>query len=311
MSKPLSVRYENQRLIAAPSSNAIDARVHWAPLKSLWVTSLYAGAIAAATSYTSPSAILLFVITSGITLCAGHSVGMHRRLIHRSFECPQWLEHVLVYLGTLVGLGGPITMTHTHDLRDWAQRQSRCHDYFGHRQPLLKDAFWQMHCSITLREPPAFKPETAIAGNRFYRFLDSTHMAQQLPWAAFFFAIGGASWMLWGVCMRVAVSVTGHWLIGYFAHNRGGQAWRVAGAAVQGFDVDYCGLITFGECWHNNHHAYPRSAKIGLRSDQMDPGWWLVCLFAKLGWAWDIQTPETLPTRPELVSSREAVEARA
>ena len=126
-------------------------------------------------------------------------------------------------------------------------------------------------------------------------------MLQQLPWAALLYLGGGPGWVLWGVCARVAVSITGHWLIGYFAHNSGHQTWRVDAAAVQGFDVNYCGLITFGECWHNNHHAYPRSAKIGLRDDQLDPGWWLILALQKAGLVWNIQTPDTLPVRPELV----------
>ena len=55
---------------------------------------------------------------------------------------------------------------------------------------------------------------------------------QQLPWAVLFFAIGGWSWVIWGVCLRVAVSLTGHWMVGHFAHRDGHQGWRVEGAAV-------------------------------------------------------------------------------
>lgn len=294
-------RYDNERIVADTKANACEGRVRWDPVKSLWVTSMYAGTVIGLTFWFSWSGVLLFFLSSGITLCAGHSVGMHRLLIHRSFESPPWLERVLVYLGTLVGLGGPLTMMLTHDLRDWAQRQRECHDYFGHRRPLLKDAFWQMHCRIELDHPPVFEPGTAVGSDRFYRFIDRTHMLQQLPWALAFLALGGIGWVLFGVCARVAVGITGHWLIGYFAHNRGGQHWHVEGAAVQGFDVDYCGLITFGECWHNNHHAFPGSAKLGLYPRQADPGWWLIRLLEQIGWASDIRTPDSLPPRPELV----------
>lgn len=297
----LPKRYENRRIVAPRPTNALDGIVRWAPVKSIWVSSMYVGTVAACLFYFSWSGVFVFLVLSALTLCAGHSVGMHRCLIHRSFECPLWLEQIIVYLGTLVGLGGPFTMTRTHDLRDWAQRQLECHDYFAHRQPLLKDALWQLHCDIALHSPPAFKPEPPLADNRFYRFIERTHMYQQLPWAVLLFWLGGAGWVLWGTCARVAVSMTGHWLVGYFAHNSGGQTWRVDEAAVQGFDVNYCGLITFGECWHNNHHAFPRSARIGLRSDQSDPGWWLIRTLKRIGLAWNIQTPETLPTRPELI----------
>src|SRR5262249_7514762 len=106
---------------------------------------------------------------------------------------------------------------------------------------------------------------------------------------------------------RVSVSVTGHWLIGYFAHNEGPMRWRVLDAGVQGHDVPIAALLSMGESWHNNHHAFPGSAKLGLFDDQPDPGWWLILGLKSLGLAWDIQTPEPLPVRPALrrVSERD------
>ena len=125
-------------------------------------------------------------------------------------------------------------------------------------------------------------------------------MWQQLPWAVLFFALGGWRWVVWGVCARVAVCVTGHWLVGHFAHREGGQTWIVEGAAVQGYDVRIAGLISMGESWHNNHHAFPGSAKLGLYPGQVDLGWILVRAFERLGLAWDIVTPDHLPFRPAL-----------
>ena len=68
-------------------------------------------------------------------------------------------------------------------------------------------------------------------------------------------------WVVWGICARVAVSVTGHWLVGHIAHREGSQSWIVEGAAAQGYNVRLAGFISMGESWHNNHHAYPGSAK--------------------------------------------------
>jgi stearoyl-CoA desaturase (Delta-9 desaturase) len=96
-------------------------------------------------------------------------------------------------------------------------------------------------------------------------------MAQQLPWAVLLFAIGDLPWLVWGIAARVAASVTGHWLVGYFAHNRGPRSWHIEGAGVQGYNVPYCGLITMGEAWHNNHHAFPSSARLGLNNGEVDP----------------------------------------
>ena len=59
-------------------------------------------------------------------------------------------------------------------------------------------------------------------------------------------------------------------------------------------------LVTGGEGWHNNHHAFPGSARIGLEPGQVDPGWWLLCIFGRLGLAWNFVLPEHLPYRPAL-----------
>ena len=144
--------------------------------------------------------------------------------------------------------------------------------------------------------------ENKISRDRFYQFLEKTWMWQQLPVALFLFLIGNLEWVIWGVCLRVAVSVSGHWLIGFFAHNTGHRDWHVEGAAVQGFNIRFCGLITMGECWHNNHHAYPGSALLGINPDQVDPGWWVLMVLQKLGLVWNIKKPEDLAERPELIA---------
>ena len=127
-------------------SDAHTGTVRWSPAKSLWFFAMLACWLIGGVIFFSYGALAAFFITSGITLCFGHSLGMHRKLIHQSFQCPDWMEKTGVWLGTLVGLGGPFTMMRTHDMRDWAQRQSACHPFFSHQGGLLKDFWWQVHC---------------------------------------------------------------------------------------------------------------------------------------------------------------------
>lgn len=143
--------------------------------------------IVLATVFLAPGALALFVGTSAVTLCAGHSVGMHRLLVHHSFESRRWLEYGLVYLGTLVG------MMHLHDMRDWAQRRAACHDLHAKRLPLLRDACLQMHARLDLDRPPRFVLETRLADDPFYRWLEATWMWRQVPWAILFYAIRRAA----------------------------------------------------------------------------------------------------------------------
>lgn len=288
------------RMIADDRSDPCDGRIVWVPGKSLWTGGMTALALIGGPLAFSWDALGLFVVTTAVTICAGHSVGMHRLLIHRAFETPRWLERLLVYLGTLVGMAGPFGMIYAHDIRDWAQRQSRCHDLHAHRAGFFHDAWWQMHCAVALRRPPRFVIEDRVAADPFYRFIEVTWMAQQLPWAILFYALGGWGWVIWGIAVRIAVSLTGHWLIGHFAHRRGDQGWVVDGVAVQGYNVPYAGIVTFGEAYHGNHHAFPGSANLALEKGQIDLGWWLIRGLARLRLARSIETPETVGMRTGL-----------
>ena len=281
-------------------ASPLEGEVHFYPIKGLWMGTAYAGAAFAVFFYWSWSAFLIYVLSCSVVLCLGHSLGMHRRFIHRSYECPLWLEYAFVYLGVLVGLAGPLGMLRTHDTRDWAQRQPRCHSYLSHASGFWKDGYWQIFCTLRLTLPPMFEPKKQIATDRFYTWLERTWMAQQLPWLALLYWAGGTEWMLWGGFARLATTVTGHWLIGYFAHNHGPQSWHVQGAGVQGYDVPFVGWLTMGESWHNNHHAFPGSAKLGLYPGQSDPGWWVLMALKRIGLVRHIRLPADLPHRSNL-----------
>jgi sn-1 stearoyl-lipid 9-desaturase len=289
------------RILASTQTNAVHGTVRWAPKKSLWLASMSLIALVLGPLTLGWDTVLVFMLSCGMTLCLGHSLGMHRRLIHNSYVCPVWLEYFFVYCGALVGMAGPFGMVRTHDMRDWAQRQSHCHDYFAHRQNFWRDAWWQLHCELDLDYPPEFVPEERISTSKFYAFLERTWMWQQLPIGLGLYVAGGWPWVVWGVCARVSICVTGHWLVGHFAHRQGHQTYLVEGAGVQGHNVGLGGLnglLTMGECWHNNHHAFPGSAQLGLHPGQADPGWWVLRLLAQAGWVWDIRLPANLPARP-------------
>jgi fatty-acid desaturase len=297
----MGTKTELPRIIAEdPLTNPIDGVVKWSPVNSIWLTLHATIAVVGGALTISLSAIAVFIATTAVTLCLGHSLGMHRKLIHDSFACPKWLEYFLVHCGVLVGMAGPFGMVRTHDLRDWAQRQPECHPYLRHGSHPLRDAWWQLHCELRLTHPPRFAPGAALSTSRTYRFMQRTWMLQQLPLGLLLFSLGGLPWVVWGISARVTVSVIGHWLVGYLAHNRGHVDNEVVGAAVQGHNVKWASYLTMGESWHNNHHAYPGSALLGLYDDQADPGWWVLNALLNVGLVWNIVLPEDLPTRKNL-----------
>lgn len=277
-------------------------RVRWSVSQSLWFTGMAAGAIMGGLATFSWSAFVLFVISTAIVLLFGHSLGSHRKLIHNSYACPRWLEYLFVYCGVLVGLAGPIGLLRQHELRDFAQRLPDCHPYLRHGGGALRDAWRQLHCQLVLDRPPEVRIENRIGANRLYRWLESTWRWQQAPWAVLFYLWGGWGFVFWGVCARVTAGVFGHWAIGYLAHNHGELIREVRGAAVQGRNVRWTSLLTMGECWHNNHHAYPGSARLGLAPGEWDPGWWVLASLQRMGLVWAVKLPADLPPRPEVVS---------
>ena len=99
--------------------------------KLLWTGSLILFGLCLAPFFTNIAAICLGLSFTYITLLLGHSVGMHRMMIHRSFKAVRWVRYSLLYLGTLVGIGGPSAVIKIHDTRDWAQRAPRCHPYLS------------------------------------------------------------------------------------------------------------------------------------------------------------------------------------
>ncbi|WP_236042344.1 acyl-CoA desaturase [Roseibium aggregatum] len=254
-------------------------------------------------------AFALFLVLTAITICGGHSVGMHRLLIHRSFRTVPWVERFLVWLGVLVGMAGPFGMIRLHDFRDWGQRQSDCHEFFSHRSGFWKDAYWQLCCGIVLDREPIFRIEDNVANDRFYRLVEKTWMVQQLVVAVPLYLLGGLPFVVWGICCRVSVSLIGHWLVGYYAHQPKDNLLYVEGASVQGYNLPKFGVITFGEAFHENHHAFPKSARLGFLSGQTDPGWWLVMGLERLGLAWDVNTPETLEARTGLTVSVQGIQS--
>jgi fatty-acid desaturase len=277
-----------------------DGDVVFSWLHGPWFLGMAGAAIVGGAFTISIGAVALYVVSTAIVLLFGHSLGSHRKLIHDSFQCSRWLEYLLVYLGVQVGLAGPLGLMRQHELRDYAQRLPECHDYLRHGRPFWIDAWWQLVCELRLHAEPTLIIEPRVAADRFYLFLERTWMAQHLPWALLFYAWGGWGYVFWGVCARVTTGVFGHWIVGFFAHNHGAMHHVVVGAAVQGRNVRFTSLLTMGECWHNNHHAFPGSARLGLQPGEWDPGWWVLTGLARAGRVTQLRLPEHLPPRAEL-----------
>ena len=108
---------ERVQSLMGDGASPVAGRVRWDPTHSLWNSTMLVGALTATILFASWAGFLIFALTTGAGLLLGHSVGFHRRMIHGSFDCPLWLERVLAWFGTTVGMSGPFWMIRTHDMR--------------------------------------------------------------------------------------------------------------------------------------------------------------------------------------------------
>lgn len=281
--------------IHSQNANPVEGQAVLDPIKLIWTGGMMGLCLCLIPFFTNWPAVILGVSLTYVTLLFGHSVGMHRMMIHRSFKAVSGLKYLLIYTGTVVGIGGPSAIIRTHDVRDWAQRQPHCHDFFSHDRGYIKDITWQLFYKFNFKNPPVLQIEPEISEDSFFKHLDKYWRWHQFLLAGLLFWWGGLPFIIWGVCFRIVISTIGHWTVTYFCHNPGPGRWEVATAGVQASNLNINGvvggLITHGECWHNNHHAFPESAQIGLETGEFDPAWIVISGLHKAGLIFDVTHP--------------------
>jgi stearoyl-CoA desaturase (delta-9 desaturase) len=227
----------------------------------------------------------------------GVGLGWHRLLTHRSFKAPKWLEYLLTTLGTMSIQDSPDKWVATH----------RMHHKFvdGDEDPhSTRSGFWwaqigwivwgtaQDHDKATLKKyvPDLMKDRGHVLISRFYYVPIAVS-------AFILFAIGGWTMVVWGVAGRVVFGWHTTWFVNSLSHIYGPRPHETGDLSTNNWFV---ALLTFGEGWHNNHHAFPTSARHGLRWYQFDMNWIAIRIFEKLGWAEQIRLPDIKPVSAEL-----------
>jgi stearoyl-CoA desaturase (delta-9 desaturase) len=100
-------------------------------------------------------------------------------------------------------------------------------------------------------------------------------------------AIGGISFVVWGIFVRLVFVYHSTWFVNSAAHYFGYVNFPIKDDLST--NCWWVGIIAYGEGWHNNHHAYPKSAKHGLRPWEIDMTWMAICVLKKLGLATNIK----------------------
>jgi fatty-acid desaturase len=238
------------------------------------------------------AAVLLYLTGAlGITLC------YHRSLTHRGLRMRKPLEYALAVLGALALQGDPIRWVATH-------RKHHAHsDSAGDPHDRNVGFQWAHVRWLTETNDALPTPQELIRyapdlyAEKFYRILHYVHAPMQLVLAALLFALGGWTWVVWGVFVRLVFSYHATWLVNSAAHSLGYRTYRTADRSTNCWWV---ALISWGEGWHNNHHAFPYSARHGLRWFEVDLTWWNIKALALLRLADRVRIPSEQALRHSL-----------
>jgi fatty-acid desaturase len=241
-------------------------RLNWVTVGAL--TLFHAGALAAFFLFTWQA---LWIALALLWISGGWGIGMgyHRLLTHRGYETPRWLECTLTICGTLALQGGPLFWVGTHRLHH--QNSDKSGDLV--RGDPMRDTELARYVPDLRRDP-------------FHRWLEKWHVIPLLVLSTVLALWGAlqegsflaASLVSWGIFLRTTVELHGTWLVNSAAHSWGSRRFETRDDSTNNWWV---ALLTFGEGWHNNHHADPRSVRHGLAWYELDINW--LCIQALHG----------------------------
>jgi stearoyl-CoA desaturase (delta-9 desaturase) len=231
----------------------------------------------------------LYWLTSSLGICLGY----HRYLTHRGFTLPKWLGYTIILFGSLACQNGPVKWVGQH----------RMH-HAGSDTPedphSVKKGFWWAHFFWMFNTHSKFDDKQVLRDytkdfceDKFYKFLDDYFILVQVVLGFILLAIGGIPWVIWGIFVRLVVSYHSTWLVNSAAHYFGYVTFPLKDDLST--NCWWVGLLAWGEGWHNNHHAFPKSARHGLRPWEIDMTWWALCVLEKLGLAKDIKVAQLIP----------------
>ncbi|MBL8853079.1 MAG: fatty acid desaturase [Planctomycetaceae bacterium] len=260
-------------------------------LRFLLMLGMHLGALSAPFCFdwsVIPVTAMLFLI-SGI----GISVGYHRLLTHRAFKTTPLLEKIFATMGAVAFQGGPLEWVALH----------RIHHKFSdtHEDPHTPaKGFWYgyitwlLDCDDRVQDPAQrdrYIPDLIAVS--YYQFLDRHPYSVEIFLAAALFLVGesmapglGGAWLVYGIFVRFVLMQHVTWMVNAVTHRFGYQNFETRDNSQNCW---WLALLSFGEGWHNNHHAKPTSANFGSRLLELDFGFWVIKGLEKLKLIWEVK----------------------
>jgi stearoyl-CoA desaturase (delta-9 desaturase) len=227
------------------------------------------------------AAVILWWVSGSL----GIGMGYHRLLTHRGYKVPKWLEYTLSTFGTLAMQSGPLTWVTTHRVHhaftetDKDPHSPRHGTYWAHMGWIFRGKAQNQ----TPEDMRRFCPD--MVDDPVHQFLNRYYYLPTVVVGLILVTIGGFPMLLWGIFFRSAIGWHATWLVNSATHLWGTRRFETRDDSRNNALI---AAVTFGEGWHNNHHAYPRSAKHGLRWFEFDMNWMGIWTMEKLGLAKDV-----------------------
>lgn len=247
--------------------------------------------------------ITLVIFMWALSLGLGGTVGFHRYYAHRSFDTSEPMRILLAIAGSMAAQGPPLSWVCTH------RRHHEFSDVEGDpHSPNLAGAsligklkgLWHAHCGWLvghdIPNPQHYAPDLLNDGvfmrvNRMYfLWVGIGLLAPAFASAIYYGSLAGfVSGVLWAGLARTFVTAQFIWSVNSICHLAGFRSHETRECSTNSL---FLAVPSFGESWHNNHHAFPFSARFGLSWWQLDLGYVLVWVLRALGLIWDVKVAE-------------------
>ena len=241
--------------------------------------------------------LIAFLIVYWVVISLGVGLGWHRLLTHRSFKAPKWLEYTLTVFGSMSLQDPSNNWVATHRIHHaFTEKEGDPHS--------TRHGFWWAQSGWILwgtgldhDEPTMKRYVPDLLKDRFHVLISRYFYVPLIISAIILFAVGGWTMVVWGVFLRTVIGWHTTWFVNSLAHLYGKRPHETTDDSTNNWFV---AILTFGEGWHNNHHAFPTSARHGLKWYQFDMNWITIRVFERLGWAERIRLIDTARTTSEL-----------
>ncbi|MDT4966022.1 MAG: sn stearoyl-lipid 9-desaturase [Acidobacteriota bacterium] len=277
---------------------AHKTKFNW--LTAIFMVLFHLGAVVAVFMW-SWQALVAALILWWVAGSLGVGMGYHRLLTHRGYKVPKAVEYFLTICGMISLEGGPIYWVVTH-------RIHHAHTDGAGDPHTPRDGGWWAHIGWILTGTAQGHDEATLQRYAPDLMKDKVHVwLNRLYWVPLvllgvaLLLLGGWKMLMWGTVLRVTFGLHSTWLVNSATHMWGSRRFETKDDSKNNWWV---ALLTFGEGWHNNHHAHPTAARHGLAWYEIDVSWWGIWTLQFLGLAKSIKLVRLTTPLPEVQPSR-------